>query len=383
MSSGVRDLRIGMLGYGGIGRVHALSYRQLPFMYPGSVAPVLQAVCTSRNETAAAAQAEAGFVTATTEPAALIGDPGVEVVDVTLPNHLHRDSVLQAISQGKAVYCEKPLSGSIADAREIANTVSQSSVPFGMVFQCRFIPALMKAKELVERGALGRIFTYRAEYLHSGYQNAQRPLSWRMKKEEGGSGALGDLGSHVIDLVRYLIGEFESIQGHVETFIHNRPVHKGATELGAVTVDDVAWFQARMANGAVGTVEASRFATGTLDDLRLWIYGERGALRFDLMDNNYLYWFDEGRASGEYGGDRGWQRLETVANYPGAKAPPARAPLGWARAHAENQYRFLSAVASGKQPSPGIVDGLRAQLVIDAVERSAAENGSWVNVPLE
>lgn len=383
MKSGRSDLRIGMLGYGGIGRVHALSYRQLPFVYPGGIAPVLQSVCTSREETAASAQAEAGFATATTDLAALIGDPDVDVVDITLPNHLHRESVIQAVNAGKAVYCEKPLSGSIADARDIANSVSKSSVPFGMVFQCRFIPALMKAKELVEQGALGRIFTYRAEYLHSGYQNAARPLSWRMKKDEGGSGALGDLGSHVIDLVRYLVGEFESIQGHLETFIHERPLHKGASEMGPVTVDDVAWFQARMANGAVGTVEASRFATGTLDDLRLWIYGEKGAVRFDLMDNNYLYWFDEGRASGDYGGDRGWQRLETVANYPGAKAPPARAPLGWARAHAENQHRFLKAVANGNRPSPGIEDGLRAQLVIDAVERSAEANGSWVDVPLE
>ncbi len=377
------NIRIGLLGYGAIGRIHALCYRQLPFYYPGKVSPVLQAVCTSREETASAAQAEAGFVTATSDQAELFADTNVDVVDMTLPNHLHREAVSLAVSAGKPVYCEKPLAGNISDAREIVNVVRESSVPFGMVFQYRFVPALMKARELVERGALGRIFTYRAEYLHSGYQNTQRPLSWRLKKEEGGSGALGDLGSHVIDLVRYLVGEFQSIQGHLETFIHERPVRKGSTDFGPVTVDDVAWLRAKMANGAVGTIEASRFATGTLDDLRLWIYGEKGAVRFDLMDANFLYWFDEGREPGDYGGDRGWQRLDTAANYPGATAPPPREPLGWARASAENQYRFLSAVMAGEGPSPGIEDGLRTQLVIDAAERSATVNGTWVDVSPE
>ena len=378
------DVNIGLLGYGGIGRVHSMSYRQLPFIYPGKLPrPVLHTVCTSRTETAQAAKAEAGFTRAVASQDALITDSDIQVVDVTLPNHLHLPAVTAALSAGKHVYCEKPLAGNINDARQIARAVQGSDASFGMVFQYRFIPALMKARELVQEGKLGRIFTYRAEYLHSGYQDPQRPLSWRMKKDEGGSGALGDLGSHVIDLIRYLIGEFDSLQGHLETFITERPVSKGAAETGPVTVDDVAWFRARMKNGAIGTVEASRFATGTLDDLRIWIYGERGALRFDLMDPNFLYWFDESEAGGEFGGSRGWQRLDTVANYPGAKTPPARAPLGWARAHAESQYRFLQAVAEGQEPSPGIVDGLRAQLVIDAVERSAANDGAAVSVELE
>jgi len=378
------DVNIGLLGYGGIGRVHSMSYRQLPFIYPGKLPrPVLHTVCTSRTETAQAAKAEAGFARAVTNQDALITDSDIQVVDVTLPNHLHLPAVTAALSAGKHVYCEKPLAGNINDARQIARAVQGTDASFGMVFQYRFIPALMKARELVQEGELGRIFTYRAEYLHSGYQDPQRPLSWRMKKDEGGSGALGDLGSHVIDLIRYLIGEFDSLQGHLETFITERPVSKGAEETGPVTVDDVAWFRARMKNGAIGTVEASRFATGTLDDLRIWIYGERGALRFDLMDPNFLYWFDESQAGGEFGGSRGWQRLDTVANYPGAKTPPARAPLGWARAHAESQYRFLRAVAEGSEPSPGIVDGLRAQLVIDAVERSAANDGAAVSVELE
>ncbi|MFP4330882.1 MAG: Gfo/Idh/MocA family protein [Spirochaetaceae bacterium] len=374
-------VRIGMAGYSGIGRVHALGYRALPLIYPGSVpTPVLQRVCTSRRESAEAARGEAGFLEAGTSLEELVEAQDIDMIDLTLPNHLHLPLVKAALASGKPVYCEKPLAGTIEDARAIARVVNDASLPFGIVFQYRFFPAIQRAKELVDSQAIGRVYTFRAEYLHTGYQDPDRPLSWRMKKEEGGSGALGDLGSHVIDLVRYLVGEFESVQGHLETFIHERPVEKGSKEKGAVTVDDVAWLQARMHGGAVGSIEASRLATGTLDDLRIWIYGERGALHFNLMDPAFLYYYDEQRPKGSYGGRRGWQRLETVQNYPGAAAPPPRAPIGWERAHAESQYRFIRAIEAGEEPSPGIHDGLKTQLVLDAAERSAAADGLWTTV---
>lgn len=377
------DVNVAVLGYGMIGRVHSLNYRELPFLYPGQVRPHLHTVCTSRDETARKAQAEAGFDRATTDQSAVLADGEVDVVDVSLPNGLHRPVIESALAAGKHVYCEKPLAGTIADARAIAAAARNSQAQFGMVFQYRFFPAVVRAKQLIDEGRIGRIFTYRAEYLHTGYQNPERPLSWRMKKEEGGSGALGDLGSHVIDLVRYLVGDFASLQGNLETFVKERPVAKGAAETGPVTVDDVAWIQARMAGGAVGSIEASRFATGTLDDLRIWIYGEKGALKWDLMDPSFLYFFDESNPGGAYGGSRGWQRIESVSFYPDAVTPPARAPIGWVRAHAENQYQFLKAVAEGRDPSPGIEDGLKTQLVIDAAERSAASGAGWVEVEQE
>lgn len=379
-------IRLGVAGYGMIGRLHAMNYRQIPFVYPGKLPGiVLQTVCTSSEESARAAREEAGFNSAVTDLAAIVSDPSVDVVDVSLPNQLHRPVIEAAFAAGKHVYCEKPLTGTVEDARAIARVVrgTSGSPRLGMVFQYRFIPAVIKAKEMIDAGRLGRVYTYRAEYLHTGYQNPDRPLSWRLRKEEGGSGALGDLGSHLIDLVRYLLGEFESVQGHLETFVKDRPRAAGSRERDPVTVDDVAWFRARMADGAVGTVEASRFATGTLDDLRLWIYAEKGALHFDLMDPNYLDWFDEANPGGSYGGARGWQRLQTVQYYPGAQTPPSRSPVGWNRAHTENQYQFLRAITAGRDPSPGIVDGLRAQLVIDAVERSAADEGRTVAVELE
>ena len=382
-------MNIGLAGYGMIGRVHGMNYGELPFLYPGALPrPVLHTVCTSSPATAEAAAAEGGFTASTTDIHAMIANPEIDVIDVSVPNHLHEPVILEALEAGKSVYCEKPLAGTIEDAREIAAAVAAAGAApgparFGMVFQYRFIPAIMKAREILDAGRIGRVFTWRAEYLHSGYQNPGRPMSWRMRREAGGSGALGDLGSHIIDLVRCLIGEFHSVQGQMETFIPERPLAEGSAEYGRVTVDDAAWFRARMADGSVGTLEASRFATGTMDDLRITIYGEKGALKFNLMDPGFLYYFDEAKPSGNFGGERGWQRLETAQYYPGAKAPPARAPIGWVRSHAENQYAFLKAVSENREPSPGITDGLRTQLVIDAVERSAAQAGAWTPVDLE
>ena len=375
------SINIGLAGYGMIGRVHGMNYGELPFLYPGALPrPVLHTVCTSSAETAKAAAAEGGFAESTARIDALVSSDRIDVIDVCLPNHLHKPVILEALRAGKSVYCEKPLAGTIEDAREIAAAANAAGAHFGMVFQYRFIPAIMKAKEILDAGRIGRVFTWRAEYLHSGYQNPGRPMSWRMQKESGGSGALGDLGSHIIDLVRHLLGEFQSVQGQMETFIDRRPLSRDSDEYGRVTVDDAAWFRARMADGSVGTVEASRFATGTMDDLRISIYGEKGALKFDLMDPSFLYYFDEAKAPGDFGGERGWQRLETAQYYPGAKAPPARAPIGWVRSHAENQFAFLKAVTENRPPSPGIIDGLRTQLVIDAVERSAAREGAWTAV---
>lgn len=376
---------IAVIGYSGIGRIHSANYREIPLLYPGTIPyPVLHTVCTSRPESAATAQQEAGFMHATTEIEAVIENPEIDVVDVALPNHLHRSVVEAALQQGKHVYCEKPLAGTVDDARAIARAVSGTNRSFfGMVFQYRFFPAILRAKELIEEGRIGRVYTFRAKYLHTGYQNADRPLTWRMKKTEGGSGALGDLGTHVIDLVRYLLGEFSSVQGTLETFITERPLVEDRAKKGPVTVDDVAWITARMASGAVGSIEASRFATGTADDLKIQIHGEKGALLFDLMDPGFLQFYDETATGGSYGGSRGWQRIETLTNYPGAKVHPPRNPIGWLRSHGESQYRFLEALRDGREPSPGIADGLRTQLVLEAVQRSGDTGGTWTDVDLE
>lgn len=379
----MNKIGVGLVGYGMIGRVHTLAYRELPLFYPGHLPPIhLAAVCTSRAETAQAAAEEAGFDAWHTDVATLAQQADVDVVDCSTPNHLHRTTVLAAIAAGKHVYCEKPLALNGAQAREMASAAQQAGMQVGMTFNYRFVPAIMRARQLIQIGDLGDIYTFRAEYLHTGYQNPQRPIGWKLRQEQAGGGALVDLGSHLIDLIRYLLGEFESVRATLHTFIQERPAQRGASQLESVSVDDVAWVQAQMRNGALGSIEVSRFATGALDDLRLEIHGQRGALRFHLMDPNWLYWYDATRADGPLGGERGWVRLETAQHYPGAAAPPARSTLGWTRTHAENQYAFLRALVEGRSPQPNILDGLRAQLVLDAAYTSA-EVGDWVQVQHE
>jgi predicted dehydrogenase len=371
----MKSIGIGLLGYGAIGKVHTLSYKDIPLLYPGRLPEIrLAGVCTRSADSARAAAQQGGFAGWHTEASALIRDEAVNVIDCSLPNYLHREMLLQALAARKPVYCEKPLALNADEARELVQAAHRAGVQVGVTFNLRFIPALMQARELIAQGALGRIYSFHAEYLHTGYQNPERPMSWRLRKEQSGGGALVDLGAHVIDLVRHLLGEFEAVRALLKTYIRERPAALGSRTQEAVTVEDAAWLEARLASGAIGTIEATRFATGALDDLNIEIYGEKGALKFCLMDANWLFWFDASRS-----GERGWTRLETVQHYPGAAIPPPRSFLGWTRTHAENQFQFLRALLEDSQVQPDIIDGLRAQLIMDAAYRSA-ETGGWTPV---
>lgn len=379
----MKAIGIGLLGYGASGRIHTLGYRELSLLYPGRLPEIrLAGVCTRTPDSARAAAQQGGFSVWYSEPSALIRDPAVEVIDCSLPNYLHREMLLSAFAAGKHVYCEKPLALDGAEARQLVQAAGRAGVKVGLTFNFRFIPALMRARQLIAQGALGGIYSFHAEYLHTGYQNPERPMSWRLRKDQAGGGALVDLGSHLIDLIRYLLGEFKAVRALLQTFIRERPVAQGSREKEPVTVEDAAWLQARLASGAIGTIEVTRFATGALDDLNIEIYGEKGALRFKLMDANWLYWFDATRSAGPLGGEQGWTRLETVQHYPGAALPPPRSFLGWTRTHAENQFQFLRSLMEGTKVEPDISDGLRTQLVMEAAYRSA-EAGDWAPVQQE
>jgi len=373
----VAPIGIGMLGFGSIGKLHTLAWRSLPSIYPGGPPFKLAAVCTRSKESAEAALREGGFARSHASIEELVADPEVSVIDCVLPNDAHKNAVATALGAGKHIYCEKPLALSGAEARELAAIAARSKGRLGMTFNYRFFPAILRAKRLMEEGALGEIYSFQFEYFHTGYQDAQRPLTWRLRKELSGGGALVDMGAHIIDLARHLLGEFAELSAMTKTWIPERPLGKASSETGRVTVDDAAWVTARLRSGALGTLVTSRFATGAADDLRFRIEGSKGALRFDLMDANWLYYFDARRGAAE----SGWSRLETIQSYPGASVPPARAIVGWERSHAENQYRFLEAVAEGREPEPGIADGLAVHLVMDAAYE-AARLGTWVEVPL-
>jgi predicted dehydrogenase len=367
---------IGLIGYGGIGKLHTLAYGDIPLYYPGVLPPFeLKAVCTSKEETARKAAEEGGFPDWYTDIEKMCGRDDIQVVDINVPNFAHVEAVEIAATAGKHMYCEKPLARNLEEARRIKQAVENSGVLFGMTFNYRFSPAVLKARRMMEQGRLGEIYHFRANYLHTGYQNPDRPMSWRTDKGKSGGGALFDLGSHVIDLVRFLLGDVAQLRSYTRTFMKKRYVSKGESRTEPVDVDDAAWLQVELTSGAVGTIEVSRFATGTLDDLSIEIHGEKGALKYSLMDPLFLSWFDENDAKGEYGGERGWKKLQTLQNYPGAVIPPPRTIMGWSRLHAENQYQFLRAVAEKRQPDPGLEDGLKVQAVLETAYHAAREGG--------
>jgi predicted dehydrogenase len=241
-----------------------------------------------------------------------------------------------------------------------------------MVFNYRFVPALMLAHKMIADGVLGSIYHFEFNYLHSGYQNPERPLSWKLRRAQSGGGALVDLGSHIIDLARYLLGEIAEVRATTRTYVTERPVSVNAAKRKPVDVDDAAWLHAKMQSGAQGTLFTTRFATGAADDLNMQIYGARGALKFSLEDANVLNYFDaQSKAA-----TQGWTRIHTGALYEGAAVPPPRSILGWNRTHTKNIYQFLRALVQEKPFVPDVTDGLRVQQIIEDAYQSASHAAS-------
>jgi predicted dehydrogenase len=248
-----------------------------------------------------------------------------------------------------------------------------------MTFNFRFFPALLRARQLLDEGFVGRVFSFRARYYRSSYIDPQKPLSWRLRKEIAGGGTLFDLASHVLDLVYFTLGDFGAVQAILETLIKERPLTPGAAEKGPVNVDDMTLMHLRMADGTLGLVEASRMGTGVTNDLQLEIFGDKGAIRFNLEEPSYLEVYDVREAAGPLGGRRGYKKLETVQKYPGQKAPDGTMTPTFTRAHAECQYQFLKAIWEDRPASPSLADGLKVQEVMAAAEHSSAE-GRWVAI---
>ncbi|MGQ9554492.1 MAG: Gfo/Idh/MocA family protein [Anaerolineae bacterium] len=375
------EIGIGIIGYGFIGRIHAASYQAVPWMYPGAPRARLLAVCTATADSARKAQAEGEFPLATTDYRELLGRDDIQAISCCTPNDSHREILLAAIEAGKHIYCDKPLALNLAEAHEVVAAAKGRSCIYQMTFEYRFVPALLRAKQLIQQGFLGQLFSFRACYLHAGYIDPQRPMSWRLDWQRSGGGAVVDLGAHVIDLVRYLAGEFRSVLALQRTYVPERPAYPGGPMV-PVKVDDITIAQAELSNGAVGTLEFSRLATGAEDELRLEFHGSQGALAFNLMEPNWLYAYDVRRSESPIGGERGWTRIATVGRYPEKGALPGpKFGQGWMRFHIASAHAFLQNVAQGKlgEESPLFADGLAVQVVIDAMQRSAL-TGQWVSL---
>ncbi len=373
-----REIRVGMIGYGQMGRIHAYAYRSIPIFYdPLPFTLKLQAVADVVPGAADKAVQQAGFAVASTDWRAVVEDPNVDVVDICTPNAGHLPVLEAAIAAGKDIYCEKPLCTNLEDARRILAAAQKARIRHQIVAEYRFLPALMQAKQMIADGFLGDLFQFRGLYLHSGYIDPKRPISWRLRREATGGGVLMDLGPHVLDMMRFLAGDAREVFGNIATFVTERPVAERPGEIGSVDVEDAAQAQLRFSGRAIGSIEVSRCATGAEDELRLELHGSRGALAFNLMDPNWLYAYDATLATEQ----RGFQRLATVQRYPApAVAPASKFSIGWTRAHVGSQYSMLSAIAEDRSPEPNFADAVAVHAHIEAIYQAAA-SGGWVRVP--
>ncbi len=359
-----------MVGHGFMGKMHGHAYRSLGFYYdPAPAKVVLAGVATSSESSWKRAVDEWGYEFGTTDFRELCARPDIDIIDCSVPNYLHRDVLMCALENRKHVYMDKPLCNSLSEAREMAACAAQHPEYITqMTFQYRFVPAMLRAKELIDAGALGEVFSARVCYLHAGYVDPKRPFSWRLDVSKSGrGGALFDLGAHVIDLTRHLLGEFDEVLHHGETFIKERPLQGKPGQMAPVEVDDVSIMIFRLKSGAVGTLESSRLATGVQDDVRFEAHGSKGALRFNLMQPNYLEYFDGTLPEGPYGGDRGFKQIECVSRYPKPYALPGpKNTIGWERFHVHCAFNFINAVVTNTPANPAISDGAKTQAILEA-----------------
>ena len=376
----MKELGIALIGYGGVARVHAMAYRAIPFHYglPSDTFKIIGVV--SKNPKAAeTASKEIQCEVWTTDYHDLLAREDVDLVDICVPNHLHEELILAAAAAGKHIFCEKPLAMDVLQGKRIVAAVEQAGVKNQLNFNFRFYPAVSRARQMIAEGFLGRVYSFRGCFYRSSYINPDKPLSWRLKKEIAGGGALFDLGSHVLDLIYYLLGDFGSVYATVDTLIKERPIASGSKEKGPVDVDDIVLMQVRMANSVLGTVEISRMGTGATNDMKVEIFGEKGALRFSAEEPSWLEVFDVHDPDQPIGGMSGFRKVQAVGRFEGHKAPDWSMAPGFVTTFVESQYRFLQAVSDDLQPAPTFKDGLHIQEVMQAAICSSEET-RWVSI---
>ena len=374
------EIRVGIVGFGFMGKTHTYGYKTIPLYYSNLPFKIkLVGICDAAEETAQQAKEYNGFEFATTNPEDIFSRKDIDVVDICTPNLYHKDGVLKALKAGKNVYCDKPLATSFSEAKEILDVLNQYNTVTQMALQYRFFPATMRAKELIEEGRIGKIMSFRACYLHSGSVNTNKPIGWKQDKKFGGGGVLFDLGSHVLDVMYYLLGEYKSIFAETRIVYNKRPDKNG--NMIDIEADDVALMLVRMKEGCIGTIEASKVATGVNDELRFEIHGDKGALRFNLMEPNWLEFYDNTVPELPLGGVKGYTKIECVQRFykPGGDFPSSKFSIGWIRSHVHSLYSFLNCVYEKKAASPSFKEGAYIQYVMEKAYQSDTMK-QWVDL---
>ncbi|WIB26763.1 Gfo/Idh/MocA family oxidoreductase [Curtobacterium sp. MCSS17_015] len=389
-------LRVAMVGHGFMGAAHSQAWRVAPRFFPLDREPEMTVVVGRDPERTEAARARFGWQRAETDWRRVVEDPDIDVVDVCSPGSSHVEVAIAALEAGKHVLCEKPLANTVAEAEAMvaaAESAATRGIRSMVGFSYRRVPALAFARQLVQAGRIGEVRHARVLYLQDWLSDADGPMTWRLDAALAGSGSLGDIGAHAVDLVEHVTGAtLGTVSGTLETFVHERPLladgvglsGTASDERGQVTVDDAAWFLGRLTGGAarpggtVATFEATRYATGRKNGLTIEISGSTGAVAFDLEAMNELRVYDATAPAGE----QGFRRvLVTEPEHPYmANWWPTGHTIGYEHTFVHEVVDFVTAITTGQQPEPSFAVGLHVQDVLDAVQRSAADGSAWTSV---
>lgn len=379
-------LNIGLIGYQFMGKAHSNAYRQVNRYFDLPYEIVMHTLCGRNAANVAAAADNLGWQRTETDWRKVVENPEIDVIDVATPGNTHAEIAIAAAKAKKAVFCEKPIGNTLAEAQAIYDAAVAAGVPHLVFHNYRKSPAVGLAKKLIDDGRIGKVFHVRAVYLQDWIIDPEFPLVWRLQKAVSGSGSLGDIGAHIIDMARYLVGEFDSVTATMETFVKERPVvgstegglsAQAGTEMGTVTVDDAALWLARFQNGALGTFEASRFAAGRKNYNCIEVNGDKGSLIFNQEKMNELEFYDRTEGA-ETQGFRTIQASGGGFPYGDAYWPTAHI-IGYEHTFINLLADAFRSMHAGEAINPNLKDGLENQRVLDAVDRSSAA-GVWVKL---
>ena len=382
------EINVALIGHRFMGKAHSNAYRQARRFFSGKLIPRMKVLCgkASVEELEETARLY-GWEESDSEWERAVERKDIDMVDVATPGYLHHPMVIAAAAAGKHILCEKPLANSLSEAKDMLKAVEKAGVMHMVNFSYRRVPAVAFAKKLIEDGILGDVYHYHGAYLQDWIIDPEFPLVWRLEKKFAGSGALGDIGAHAIDLAEYLNGEIHGVTGMLTTFIKERPLPaegegawgaKGQKGKGKVTVDDDANLLARFKNGSVGVFESSRFAGGRRNFNTWQVYGSKGSMAFNQERMNELELYDRTEPSDR----QGFKTISvTEANHPytGAWWPPGHI-IGYEHTFVHAIHDFLTGLEKDRLPEPNFRHGVRNQAVLDAVEHSA-KSGRWQKVP--
>lgn len=384
----MKDINVGLIGYKFMGKAHSNAFAMLPMFFDTQDRIVRKVICGRDQNMVSKAAVKFGFSESMTSWEELVKRDDIHVIDITAPSNFHKEPAIEAVENKKHVFCEKPLALNYKDAFMMYNAAKKADVRNQIGFNYRFVPAIVLARKMIEQNKLGRIYHFRGAFLQDWIMDPDFPKVWRLDKSVAGSGALGDLGAHVIDLARYLVADINSVCAMAETFIKKRPAVQEMTGLSAskkdinakmeeVDVDDAAIFMIKFTNGALGTIETTRFAGGHKNDMFFEINGEKGSIKFYFERMNELLYYNAEDEEG-YKGFRLIQASEGIHPYMQSWWPAGHV-IGYENTFVHEFYEFFQSISLGHNAKPDFYDGMKCCQVLDAVELSIKEN-CWVSV---